>query len=99
MGAMHIFTKPSIIYPLRTAFKHFISFRFSRLQDYCMSSLRLVKVGVMWCSSIFANSMEKGEEDDQEDPSDVVDHAIKIILNRKVSFNISIIKHLTLVYS
>ena len=53
----------------------------------------------MWCSSIFANSMEKGEEDDQEDPSDVVDHAIKIMLNRKVSFNISIIKHLTLVYS
>ena len=64
-----------------------------------MSSLRLVKVGVMWCSSIFANSMEKGEEDDQEDPSDVVDHAIKIMLNRMVSFNISIIKHLTLVYS
>ena len=34
------------------------------------------------------------EEGDQEDPSDVVDHTITITLKRKVSFNISIIKHL-----
>ena len=48
---------------------------------------------------IYQEEEEDYEEDDQEDPSDVVDHAIKIILNRKVSFNVSIIKHLTLVYS
>ena len=58
----------------------------------------------MWCSSIFANSMDKGEdlfeeEDYQEEPSDVVDHTITIRLKRKVSFNLSIIKHLTIVYS
>ena len=55
----------------------------------------------MRCSFIFANRIERGEdlfveEDVQEDPSDVVDYNK---ITRKVIFNISIFKHLPLVYS